>query len=145
VKEMPVNKRSKYRGSRTCGGGTHKNRRGAGNRGGRGRAGINAHRFVKFYLEMGGPVFGKHGFYHSPINPVRVLDIGSIDQIIAVLIASGIARQEGDTVVLDAAAIGVEKVLGGGRVTKKMTISAQSFSEQAKTKIEAMGGRAQVV
>ena len=142
---MPVNKRSKYRGSRTCGGGTHKNRRGAGNRGGRGRAGINAHRFVKFYLEMGGPVFGKHGFYHSPINPVRVLDIGSIDQIIAVLIASGIARQEGDTVVLDAAAIGVEKVLGGGRVTKKMTISAQSFSEQAKTKIEAMGGRAQVV
>lgn len=142
---MPVNKRSKYRGSRTCGGGTHKNRRGAGNRGGRGRAGINAHRFVKFYLEMGGPVFGKHGFYHSPINPIRVLDIGSIDQIIAVLIASGIARQEGDTVVLDVAAIGVDKVLGGGRVTKKMTISAQSFSEQAKTKIEAMGGQAQVV
>jgi len=39
VNTMPVNKRSKYRGSRTCGGGTHKNRRGAGNRGGKGRAG----------------------------------------------------------------------------------------------------------
>ncbi|MDD1668181.1 MAG: 50S ribosomal protein L15, partial [Methanomicrobiales archaeon] len=36
---MPVNKRSKYRGSRTCGGGTHKNRRNGGSRGGRGFAG----------------------------------------------------------------------------------------------------------
>ncbi len=142
---MPVNKRSKYRGSRTCGGGTHKNRRGAGNRGGRGQAGINAHRFVKFYLKMGGPVFGKHGFNRSPINPINVLDIGSIDQIITGLVASGIARQEGDTIVLDAATIGVEKVLGGGRVTKKMTISAQSFSEQAKAKIEVMGGQALTV
>lgn len=142
---MPVNKRSKYRGSRTCGGGTHKNRRGAGNRGGRGRAGINAHRFVKFYLEMGGPVFGKHGFHHTSINPIRVLDVGSIDQMIPVLVASGIAKQEGDRVVLEASVIGIEKVLGGGRVTQKMTISAQSFSEQAKIKIEAMGGQAQVV
>ena len=65
---MPTNKRSKYRGSRTCGGGTHKNRRGAGNRGGRGRAGINAHHFVKWYKEMGGPVFGKDGFSNSSLH-----------------------------------------------------------------------------
>ena len=37
----------KFRGSRTCGGGTHKNRRGAGNRGGRGKAGGRKHHFVR--------------------------------------------------------------------------------------------------
>ena len=47
---MPVNKRSKFRGTRTCGGGTHKNRRGAGNRGGRGQAGWRDHNFTRFYL-----------------------------------------------------------------------------------------------
>ena len=68
---MPVNKRSKFRGSRTCGGGTHKNRRGAGNRGGRGRAGINAHHFVRYYMEMGGPVFGKNGFSQPHKHPCK--------------------------------------------------------------------------
>jgi large subunit ribosomal protein L15 len=142
---MPTNKRSKYRGSRTCGGGTHKNRRGAGNRGGRGRAGINAHHFVKWYKEMGGPVFGKDGFFHNPQTPVTAMDIGIIDQILPSLLAQGIAKQEGDAVVINIADMGIEKVLGSGRVTKKIHISAQAFSEVAKAKIEKMGGKAQVV
>jgi large subunit ribosomal protein L15 len=142
---MPTNKRSKYRGSRTCGGGTHKNRRGAGNRGGRGRAGINAHHFVKWYKEMGGPVFGKDGFFHNPAVLVTTMDVGIIDQIIPSLIAQGIAKQEGDAVTIDVADMGIEKVLGSGRVTRKINISAEAFSETAKAKIEKMGGKAQVV
>jgi large subunit ribosomal protein L15 len=142
---MPTNKRSKYRGSRTCGGGTHKNRRGAGNRGGRGRAGINAHHFVKWYKEMGGPVFGKDGFFHNPATLVTTIDVGIIDQIIPSLIAQGIAKQEGDKVTINVADMGIEKVLGSGRVTKKINISAEAFSESAKAKIEKMGGKAQVV
>ena len=142
---MPTNKRSKYRGSRTCGGGTHKNRRGAGNRGGRGRAGINAHHFVKWYKEMGGPVFGKDGFFHNPATSVTTIDVGSIDQIIPSLLAQGIAKQEGDVVALNIADMGIEKVLGSGKVTKKLNISAQAFSEQAIAKIEKMGGKALVV
>ena len=142
---MPTKKRSKYRGSRTCGGGTHKNRRGAGNRGGRGRAGINAHHFVKWYKEMGGPVFGKNGFFHNPQVLVTTIDVGIIDQIIPSLIAQGIAKQEGDAVTINVADMGIEKVLGSGRVTKKINISAEAFSETAKAKIEKMGGKAQVV
>jgi large subunit ribosomal protein L15 len=142
---MPTNKRSKYRGSRTCGGGTHKNRRGAGNRGGRGRAGINAHHFVKWYKEMGGPVFGKDGFSNSSTLTVSVMDIGIIDQIVPSLLAQGIAKNEGDAIVLNIAEIGIEKVLGSGRVTKKLNISASAFSESAKIKIEKMGGKAQIV
>ena len=141
---MPTNKRSKYRGSRTCGGGTHKNRRGAGNRGGRGRAGINAHHFVKWYKEMGGPVFGKDGF-HSPAATVTTIDVGIIDQIVPSLLAQGIARQEGDAVSINIADMGIEKVLGSGKITKKINISATAFTEQAKAKIEKMGGKALVV
>ena len=142
---MPTNKRSKYRGSRTCGGGTHKNRRGAGNRGGRGRAGINAHHFVKWYKEMGGPIFGKDGFFHNPATLVTTIDVGIIDQIIPSLIAQGIAKQEGDAVTINVADMGIEKVLGSGRVTKKINIFAEAFSESAKAKIEKIGGKAQVV
>jgi large subunit ribosomal protein L15 len=142
---MPTNKRSKYRGSRTCGGGTHKNRRGAGNRGGRGRAGINAHHFVKWYKEMGGPVFGKDGFSNSSQISVSVMDVGIIDQIIPSLLAQGIAKNEGDMIVINAADIGIDKVLGSGKVTQKLNISAQAFSESAKVKIEKMGGKTQIV
>ena len=142
---MPTNKRSKYRGSRTCGGGTHKNRRGAGNRGGRGRAGINAHHFVKWYKEMGGPVFGKDGFSNSSQITVTVMDVGIIDQIVPSLLAQGIAKHEGDTIVINTADMGIDKVLGSGKVTKKLNISSQAFSEVAKVKIEKMGGKTQIV
>jgi large subunit ribosomal protein L15 len=141
---MPTNKRSKYRGSRTCGGGTHKNRRGAGNRGGRGRAGINAHHFVKWYKELGGPVFGKNGFCNQTATDETTIDVGILDQMIPSLLAQGIARQEGDAVTLNVADMGIQKVLGSGRVTKKINISAPAFSETAKAKIEKMGGKVQV-
>lgn len=142
---MPTNKRSKYRGSRTCGGGTHKNRRGAGNRGGRGRAGINAHHFVKWYLEMGGPVYGKDGFFNQTQVTISTMDIGIIDQIVPSLLAQGAAKQEGDAIQINAADLGIEKVLGSGRVSRKLNISAPAFSEQAKAKIEKMGGKALVI
>ena len=37
------------------------------------------------------------------------------------------------------------KVLGNGEVTKKLTVKASAFSETAKQKIEAAGGKAEVI
>ena len=37
------------------------------------------------------------------------------------------------------------KFLGGGELTKKLTVKASAFSETAKQKIEAAGGKAEVV
>jgi len=37
------------------------------------------------------------------------------------------------------------KILGGGELSKKLTIKAAAFSESAKAKIEAAGGKAEVV
>ena len=37
------------------------------------------------------------------------------------------------------------KILGNGEITKKLTVKAAAFSESAKQKIEAAGGKAEVV
>ena len=37
------------------------------------------------------------------------------------------------------------KVLGNGELTKKLTVKASAFSESAKQKIEAAGGKAEVI
>jgi large subunit ribosomal protein L15 len=141
---MPVNKRSKYRGSRTCGGGTHKNRRGAGNRGGRGRAGHRDHRFSHFLL-YGEIHNGKDGFYNQTTKEEKTISIGQLDQMAAALLAAGKASREGDTIIIDADQIGIDKILGNGKITVKMNVTARSFSAQAKSKIEEMGGQALVI
>jgi len=140
---MPSNKRSKYRGSRTCGGGTHKNRRNGGSRGGRGHAGGCKHHFVRYYLQ--GRTYGKDGFSHDQRTDPATIDVGALEIIADGLLARGLAKLDGDLLTLDAAAIGVEKILGSGRVTRRMKVSAGAFSESARKKLEALGGQAIVV
>ncbi|MDD1667274.1 MAG: 50S ribosomal protein L15 [Methanomicrobiales archaeon] len=140
---MPSNKRSKYRGSRTCGGGTHKNRRNGGSRGGRGFAGGCKHHFVRYYLQ--GRTFGKDGFSHDQRSDPATIDVGTLEVIADGLLARGLAKIEGDTLTVDASSMGIGKILGSGRVTRKMKVSAEAFSEAAKKKLEAQGGQALVV
>ena len=87
----------------------------------------------------------KIGFSNSSQITVTVMDVGIIDQIIPSLLAQGIAKNEGDAIVINTADMGINKVLGSGKVTKKLNISAQAFSESAKIKIEKMGGKTQIV
>lgn len=51
------------------------------------------------------------------------------------LLAEGIIRKELDGL----------KVLGNGELTKKLTVKATVFSAAAKEKIEAAGGKAEVI
>ena len=51
------------------------------------------------------------------------------------LIESGIVKNPRDGV----------KILGGGELTKKLTVQVNAFSESAKEKIEALGGKAEVI
>lgn len=37
------------------------------------------------------------------------------------------------------------KILGNGELTKKLTVQVNAFSESAKAKIEALGGKAEVI
>ena len=53
----------------------------------------------------------------------------------AVLLESGMIRKELDGL----------KVLGNGEITKKLTVKASIFTASAKEKIEAAGGKAEVI
>ena len=46
--------------------------------------------------------------------------------------------------IIDAAKDGV-KILGNGEITKKLTVKVNAYSEAAKAKIEAVGGKAEVI
>lgn len=120
---MPKSKLKKFRGSRTCGGGTHKNRRGAGSRGGRGNAGGCKHHFVRDMMR--GRTMGKHGFFKHNAKEVDVINVGELDSM-----ASDGGRLD----------LGRAKVLGGGRLTRAFTVTASSFSATAREKIEEAGG-----
>ena len=49
-----------------------------------------------------------------------------------------------ETSIIKSAKDGV-KILGNGELTKKLTVKANAFSEGAKAKIEAVGGKAEVI
>jgi Ribosomal protein L15 len=134
----------KYRGSRTCGGGTHKNRRGAGNRGGRGHAGGNAHHFIRAMREGYRPGYINKGFTRPAIvdTPVFIVNVGELDELVSFLFENeaDYITKDGDKFVVDLYSIGIDKVLGSGRVTKPLVVTAEMFSATARSKIEAAGG-----
>ncbi len=139
---MAKQKTKKFRGSRTCGGGTHKNRRGGGSRGGRGNAGTCKHHFVRAMQR--GLSFGKHGFKRplSIVEDKTIVNVGELDEAVEQLVADGFAEKKGSAFHIDLANIGIEKVLGGGKVTKPLFIAAGEFSSVARQKIEAAKGKA---
>jgi len=138
-------KKRRQRGSRTHGGGTHKNRRGAGHRGGRGRAGRDKHEFHNY------EPLGKHGFSRpdSITDSIEEIRIQKIDEDIALYVADGTAEEDGDGYVVDARDVvdaghdvDVVKVLGGGQVRNELTVTADAFTAGAVEGIEEAGGDA---
>jgi len=136
----------KFRGTRTCGGGTHKNRRGAGNRGGRGRAGDNKHHFVKYLLA--GFRRGKHGFKRpmAVSRPTHTINVGELEQLVHTLVATGapadVVNTEEEPIRVNVCSLGFDKVLGAGKMSTPMVVVAREFSASAMEKIEAAGGKA---
>jgi large subunit ribosomal protein L15 len=117
-------KTKEKRGHRTYHG-KHKNARGGGSRGGRGDSGKCKHHFMRSILL--GTEMGKHGFVQPNSFDVEVVNVDVLDQM-----ACPDGRIE----------LGNMKVLGRGRVTRKLVVSAAGFSAIAKDKIEAAGGQA---
>ena len=80
--------------------------------------------------------YNKFGKAYSIIN-VAALNVFADDTVVddIALLKAGIIRKTLDGV----------KVLGRGEVTKKLTVKAAVFSGSAKEKIEAAGGKTEVV
>ena len=130
---MPVKRRKKnvrHRGSHTCGWGFKKKHRGKGNRGGVGMAGSGKRSDAKkpsILKYFGAEYYGKHGF-NRPQKLLQDLKIINIEDL-----------QDKDKINLTE--LGYDKLLSKGKPKRKYEIIISSFSEKAKEKIEAAGGK----
>ena len=131
---------NKQRGSRSNGGGCTKKRRGAGNKGGKGKAGMGKQQTVIHDPDH----FGKHGFKRPQkmIKKISAVNLSYLEEQAENLIAKGVASKDGDAIVIDVTDLGYDKVLAKGKITKAFKISAPQFSASAIEKIEELGGEA---
>ena len=84
----------------------------------------------------------KRGFNNIFAKPLTAVDIAALERF-ADGATIGVTELL-DSGVLSKCRYGV-KILGNGALTKKLTVRASAFSESAKQKIEAAGGKAEVV
>ncbi|MBE6542865.1 MAG: 50S ribosomal protein L15 [Ruminococcaceae bacterium] len=85
----------------------------------------------------------KRGFHNKFATVYSIVNVETLNECfedgavvdLATLIENGIIRKENDGL----------KVLGNGEITKKLTVKAKVFSATAKEKIEAAGGKTEVI
>lgn len=141
---MVVSRRKKVRkmrGHRSYGKGSHKKARGAGNRGGRGKAGYHKHKW-SYTVKYEPDHFGKRGFKRFFAPKIKAVNIDDLEKMVSELLEKKIAVKEGGAVKINVMKIGFQKVLGGGKLTVPLIVEAKNFSESAIKKIEAAGGKA---
>jgi len=130
---MVVRVRKKRRRGERSYHGSHKKWRGAGSRGGRGKAGMHKHKW-SYVVKYEPDHFGKKGFKRPSavarkFKPINLKDLEKM-------------AEEKNLKSVNVLELGFEKVLGGGKLTKPLTIEAKQFSKQALKKIEESGGKA---
>ena len=84
----------------------------------------------------------KRGFTNRNTLDIEAINVSELERFdndtvvtIELLMETGIIKSAKDGV----------KILGNGELTKKLTVEANAFSEGAKAKIEALGGKAEVI
>lgn len=85
----------------------------------------------------------KRGFNNIFASEIAIVNVSDLDKKFAdgdvvdaaALKTAGLVKKELDGI----------KVLGNGELTKKLTVKVNAYSEAAKAKIEAAGGKAEVV
>ena len=84
----------------------------------------------------------KRGFTCRNSKEIVAVNVAALERFengtevtVATLVEQGIVKNPKDGV----------KILGNGELTKKLTVKANAFSEGAVAKIEAAGGKAEVI
>ena len=84
----------------------------------------------------------KRGFTNRNTKDIEAVNVSALERFdndtevtIDTLIEAGVIKSAKDGV----------KILGNGELTKKLTVKVNAFSEGAKAKIEALGGKAEVI
>jgi large subunit ribosomal protein L15 len=133
---------NKLRGQRSAGYGFTKGHRAAGQRGGKGMAGSKKHHYIKLMIENP-RYFGKWGFKRPQklLENLVVLNIGEIDEAADRLVEKGIATMTGKRYNIDVSKLGIDRILGSGKVTRKLNLTGvQSITIRAREKVTGVGG-----
>ena len=126
---MARKKAKKNRGTKTHGRGSMKNGRGAGERGGRGKAGWDKHK--RMHMKKVDPDrFGRHGFKRpqSVVTKDTTINIGEVEEKFP------------NKKNIDLREKGYTKLLGAGNITKKLKIKVDKASKKAVKKVEGEDG-----
>ncbi|NBH82660.1 50S ribosomal protein L15 [bacterium C-53] len=128
-------------------------RRGRGHGSGNGKTAGKGHKGQK--ARSGAPRIGfeggqmplyrripKRGFKNRNSKEIIAINLSELEKFddgatvsVEMLLAEGVIKKTGDGV----------KILGNGELTKKLTVQANAFSASAAEKIEALGGKAEVI
>ncbi|HBN56126.1 MAG TPA: 50S ribosomal protein L15 [Lachnospiraceae bacterium] len=128
-------------------------RRGRGHGSGNGKTAGKGHKGQK--ARSGAPRIGfeggqmplyrrlpKRGFTNRNTLDIEAINVGALERFdndtevtIELMLETGVIKSPKDGV----------KILGNGELTKKLTVKANAFSKGAKAKIEALGGKAEVI
>ena len=84
----------------------------------------------------------KRGFHNIFAKPLEAINVSVLDKFEDGAVVDAKALLEKG--ILSKCEYGV-KILGNGSITKKLTVQASAFSASAKEKIEAEGGKVEVV
>lgn len=134
-----LTKTRRLRGSRTAGWGQTHAHRGAGSHGGFGKTGAHKHGWT--YITAHEPdYFGKHGFHH-PHAQVVSMNVGELNQLADTLLVNGKAAKKDEGLFIDLDVLGVDKLLGAGRVDKQLILKVKAFSSAAAEKVREAKGQ----
>ena len=84
----------------------------------------------------------KRGFHNIFAKPLEAVNVSTLEKFEDGAVVDAKALLEKG--ILSKCEYGV-KILGNGSISKKLTVQASAFSASAKEKIEAAGGKAEVI
>ena len=139
--ERSKRKKNRLRGHRSHGKGNTKNRRGAGCRGGRGRAGSKKHKRTLYYETIGNKVRLKKQFVAKGRKQPQALNLDDLNYLVEGLVKREKIEKQGDLYLLDGDKIGLDKVLSRGKLEHKVLLKNVFASKAAVKKIEESGSK----
>jgi len=107
-------------------------------RGGYGAAGFHKHKW-SYAVKYEPDHFGKDGFVRpaAVTEEVNAINVGSVASIIQGKVLS---QDEKGRAVLDMSSMGIDKLLGGGKIDFPIVIKVSWTTELAKKKVADAGG-----
>jgi len=131
-----LRKSRRQRGTRYCGWGQIGQHRQSGSRGGVGQAGKHKHFWIRTVIEEPDHFGHPQTKSHRKISVKKWANLRDLD----LLYFKHMKNETTETKILDLTTLGINKLLGGGKVTTKMTVKVEQISRRAVEKIKAIGG-----